>query len=685
MRKGDFFKGIYRYKQLVAGLLVAVCAFGGLANVCMAKNSPTSYFLSNPAVLSDENMNAQQRATWWRVTFGSYPQAEVIPATEKYVAVDSSLLTGEDVVQSDAIYHALEMSTDWDEHNETLLNGIKYRRITIDDRVTLMNDSNGHDFWSPQTTYRYFQYQPIKWRILEINNNEALLLSDQVLDVSRYNEEDVVIDWSTSSLRSWLNGYDKTKNTYKEDYRDNNFLDDAFSEREQEAILKKTLPNAKNISYGIADSVSTTDKVFLLSEEDIYSSQLSYQHGFTMNGNLYDENRQCTSSMYAKAKGLSWSILSGYEGKHNWWLRSAGSDAYHAVSVNAMGWVNAIGTQNTATNVGVRMAIYLDVAETSYYSYIGTWCCNGQMTDAEGNVATVPPYVAPTPPIILSEPPSSMKPHDSGYPAQTEIPQETSSAGIVPSTGVAISALPTINVQMPNTAIPIPETSSPASVVPTTEATFSTQTCIPTEVMATEPPNQIVPEQTSNNASVTETMSTEPPTSNPIVSNSSAAPVTNQPLSTESPTGEPVATPLPAGTRFTHIKSKGIYRVKNSNLPAVTFLHGTNSKTKQLTIPSSVTYKGITYHVTTIQPNACKNYTSLKKVTVGSYVTHIGKKAFYGCRQLKRIIVKSKCLRQIGANALAKTPPTLMIKVPAGKKNLYRRLWRGKGNDSCII
>ena len=687
MRKGDFFKGIYRYKQLVVGLLVMVCAFGGLANVCMAKNSPTSYFLSNPAVLPDESMNAKQRATWWRVSFGSYPQAEVIPTSEEYVAVDPSLLTGEDVVKSDAIYDALEMSTDWDEHNETLLNGIKYRRITIDDRVTLMNDHNGHDHWSPQTTYRYFQYQPIKWRILEINNNEALLLSDQVLDVSRYNEEDVTVDWSTSSLRCWLNGYDKTKNIYKEDYRDNNFLDDAFSEREQEAILEKTLPNAKNISYGVTDGTDTTDKVFLLSEEDIYSSQISYQHGFTTNGNLYDENRQCTSSTYAKAKGLSWSILPGYEGKHSWWLRSSGSDAYHAVSVNAMGWVNAIGTQNTATNVGVRMAVYLDLAETSYYSYIGTWCCNGQMTDTEGNVVTIPPYVAPTSPIILSEQPSSIKPHDSGYPANTEIPQETGSAGIISLTGVAVtaSALPTIEVQVPESSIPTTETSLPASTVPTTEATFSTQTCIPTEIMATEPSNQTMPEQTSDNVNIPVTISTEFPTIHPITSEPSATPVTNIPSNSASPTGKPVATPLPVGTRFTHIKSKGIYRVKNSKIPTVIFLHGTNSKVKQLTIPSSVTHKGITYHVTAIQPNACKDYTSLKKVTIGSYVTHIGKKAFYGCKQLKRITVKSKCLRYIGANALKKTPPSLVIKVPTGKRKIYQRLWIGKGNDNCVL
>lgn len=290
--------------------------------------------------------------------------------------------------------------------------------------------------------------------------------------------------------------------------------------------------------------------------------------------------------------------------------------------------------------------------------------------------------------MILSEQPSSVQPCESAKPTQTEIPQVTSSAGILSTTGVAVSALPTTEIQVTTSSIPISETSLPTSAVPTTKTASATQICqtyIPTEVMTTGSPNQIVPEQTSDHTTIPETMSTELPTNNPIVSDVSATPVTTSSPGTTPPTREPVATPLPAGTRFTHIKSRGIYKVKNSRIPTVTFLHGTNSKVKQLTIPSSVTYKGITYHVTTIQANACKDYTSLKKVTIGSYVTNIGKRAFYGCKQLKRITVKSKCLQHIGANALKKTPTSLVIKVPTGKRKAYQQLWRGKGNDNCVL
>lgn len=62
---------------------------------------------------------------------------------------------------------------------------------------------------------------------------------------------------------------------------------------------------------------------------------------------------------------------------------------------------------------------------------------------------------------------------------------------------------------------------------------------------------------------------------------------------------------------------------------------------------------GINYKVTAIANNACKNNVKLKKLTIGKNVKTIGKQAFYGCKNLKRITVKSKKLtsKNVGAKA----------------------------------
>ena len=56
-----------------------------------------------------------------------------------------------------------------------------------------------------KTEAGYFKYEPIKWRVLQSENQEAFLLSDVILDRRPYNESYEDITWEESSLRAWLN------------------------------------------------------------------------------------------------------------------------------------------------------------------------------------------------------------------------------------------------------------------------------------------------------------------------------------------------------------------------------------------------------------------------------------------------------------------------------------------------
>jgi hypothetical protein len=71
---------------------------------------------------------------------------------------------------------------------------------------------------------------------------------------------------------------------------------------------------------------------------------------------------------------------------------------------------------------------------------------------------------------------------------------------------------------------------------------------------------------------------------------------------------------------------------------------------KSLTIPASVTYKGISYKVTSVADNAVKGRTKLTKVILGKNLTNIGSSAFEGCSAVKTVTIPAK-VKTIGAKA----------------------------------
>lgn len=147
-----------------------------------------------------------QKVTWDCVWFGSYPQSEA--------------------TSDDSTYNELVSSDAWDDNNEATINGTKYRRMKAQD-ATFANCSDKEDSysynWSDQTTYHYFKYEPIKWRVLNVSAEEALLVSDAALDDQKYNTNDMPVTWEKSSMRSWLNGYGASSNEPETDYTSHNF------------------------------------------------------------------------------------------------------------------------------------------------------------------------------------------------------------------------------------------------------------------------------------------------------------------------------------------------------------------------------------------------------------------------------------------------------------------------------
>lgn len=138
-------------------------------------------------------------------------------------------------------------------------------------------------------------------------------------------------------------------------------------------------------------------------------------------------------------------------------------------------------------------------------------------------------------------------------------------------------------------------------------------------------------------------------------------------------------TTLKTGTKVTDKKSKASYKVTEKK--TVQYTATTNKKAAKVTVPSTVTVKGVKYQVTSIAANAFKNNKKLKTVVIPASVRSIGKQAFAGCKNLKKITIKTPYLtkKSVGAKAFKGIAAKATIKVPKKQLKAYKKLLKTKG------
>lgn len=345
-------KKSWKLSKVLAILLAVILLFElfptGLARNLKTVSAATN--LNNPRIVADSSMEAGQKVTWDCVWFGSYPQSEVT---------------------SGSIYTTLKNAKGWDKNNDIVINGNKYRRLKGEDATYCEASPPFYYDWNKDySTYHYFKYEPIKWRVLNRNGNNAFLLADVALDDQPYNTNYTDITWKTSSIRSWLNGYGASVNQPRTDYSRKNFIDTAFTASQKNAIYTTNVVNNNNINFGTAGGVNTSDKIFLLSESEVDNTSTAAKYGFVKGYVDSDVIRRNYCSTYAYAMGL-------YRDKRrvNWWLRSPGEESKSAALVEESGWVNSAGAfVGCDSYAGVRPALHLNLASSDQYSYAGTVC-----------------------------------------------------------------------------------------------------------------------------------------------------------------------------------------------------------------------------------------------------------------------------------------------------------------------
>lgn len=126
------------------------------------------------------------------------------------------------------------------------------------------------------------------------------------------------------------------------------------------------------------------------------------------------------------------------------------------------------------------------------------------------------------------------------------------------------------------------------------------------------------------------------------------------------------------------------YEITSADKKTVSTVSFTGKKSRKAVIPAAVKYKGVSYKVTSIGKKTFSGGKKLKSVTIGKNVVEIKKSAFYNCRNIKTIDIKSAKLKKAAKKAFVKTGIN-KVKVTAPKKKLagYIKMLKKAGLKNC--
>lgn len=186
------------------------------------------------------------------------------------------------------------------------------------------------------------------------------------------------------------------------------------------------------------------------------------------------------------------------------------------------------------------------------------------------------------------------------------------------------------------------------------------------------------------------------PTSIPTQAVTPTAEPTNIPTQVTTPSPEPTSVPTPTQkvneTDTKELKKGDIFEIDNLKYRVlssgkVEVIGSTDKKQVKIVIPETVKKSGKKFKVTGIAKAAFSGYTSLTNVTVGKNVSSIGLKAFYGCKKLNVVTIKSKKIKSIGKAAFLKTNKKIVLYVPQKNNKSYKKLLKtsGLGKKAKIV
>jgi hypothetical protein len=189
-----------------------------------------------------------------------------------------------------------------------------------------------------------------KWRVLDIQNNRALIITEEIVEQRPYHDSYVGITWAECELRKYLNGefYDK------------------FTKNDKAKIMPAVNKNLDNQWYGTNGGEETKDNIFLLSIEEAVCKYFG-----DSNNNLLNPSKK--QRYWFQRKDENNSKRCAQFKKHTtwYWLRSPGRVNKKAVYIHGDGNIGIQGNNIFKGNIddfyyegakymgGVRPALWL--------------------------------------------------------------------------------------------------------------------------------------------------------------------------------------------------------------------------------------------------------------------------------------------------------------------------------------
>jgi len=181
------------------------------------------------------------------------------------------------------------------------------------------------------------EFAGFEWRVLNIQNGNAFIMSERVLFNMSYNEPSENLSWEDSMVRQYLNNdfYNSLPETDR-----NRIVETILINRLELPFDREYEINSAGLSYDPEEDLydaDTTDKIFLLSQEEM------------------DELMVAPNDDFRRA----WHIDTN--SSTNWWLRTVFYNYHNRESVRR---VTASGTSLSRayqSNVGVRPVMWISL------------------------------------------------------------------------------------------------------------------------------------------------------------------------------------------------------------------------------------------------------------------------------------------------------------------------------------
>jgi len=184
-----------------------------------------------------------------------------------------------------------------------------------------------------------------EWIVLEAEDEKIFILSVRIIEMKRRS----CTTWNKCRLRVYLNFH------YYETFKDD----------DKRMIIDTYVVNKANEWYGTPGGSDTTDKIFLLSIEEV----VKYFGDSGILNNRPDQNTKVIKDEFNNAR-IAYIYEDGRDYNRSWWLRSPGTDeipfggsiAKHVAAVLPDGVISVIGIpfdEGRDSDFGVRPAMWI--------------------------------------------------------------------------------------------------------------------------------------------------------------------------------------------------------------------------------------------------------------------------------------------------------------------------------------